>query len=114
VLVVDDNVDAAESLGLLLEVWGHEVRTAHDGPAALAVAEEFEPDLVLLDIGLPGMDGYEVARRLRSTAAVLVALTGYGLREDAERARAAGFAAHVVKPASPERLQQLLADVPRR
>jgi CheY-like chemotaxis protein len=114
VLVVDDNADSAESLALLLTMKGHEVRTAHDGPAALAAAEAYRPEAVLLDIGLPGMDGHEVARRLRRLAGLdsifLVALTGYGQEEDRRRAEQAGFDAHLVKPADPLALHQLLAD----
>jgi signal transduction histidine kinase/DNA-binding response OmpR family regulator len=116
VLVVDDNQDAAESLGLLLEVSGHEVRVCHDGASALRAAEEYRPEAVLLDIGLPGMDGYEVARRLRACpatrGALLVALTGYGQAEDQRRARAAGFDHHLIKPADIEALAGLLASVP--
>jgi PAS domain S-box-containing protein len=113
VLVVDDNVDATESLALLLRMSGHEVHTALDGPAALQVAEAFRPEAVLLDIVLPGMDGYEVARRLRHMAglenAFLVAVTGYGQEEDRRRAEEAGFDAHLVKPADPVDLKELLA-----
>jgi CheY-like chemotaxis protein len=113
VLVVDDNLDAAESLAMLLKVEGHETRTAHDGPSALEAAEAFRPEVVFLDIGLPRMDGYEVARRLRaqpsSAGMVLVALTGYGQEEDRRRTEEAGFDAHLVKPADPEMVQQLLA-----
>lgn len=102
ILVVDDNEDAAAGLSLLLELDGHVVRAAHDGHAALEAAEEFAPDIVILDIGLPGMDGYEVARRLRERAegprATLIALTGYGLEEDRRRSIEAGFDHHVVKP----------------
>jgi len=114
VLVVDDNVDGAQSLALLLRLDGHEVRVAHDGPSALEVAASFRPDVVLLDIGLPkGMDGYAVARALRELPGlgetVLVALTGYGQEEDRRRTAAAGFQAHLVKPASPAALRALLA-----
>jgi PAS domain S-box-containing protein len=113
VLVVDDNRDAVESMALLLEVWGHEVRTAYDGPAALALAAEYRPDVVLLDIGLPGMNGYEVAQRLRELPglekALLVAVTGYGQESDRQRARKAGFDRHLVKPVDPGALQNLLA-----
>jgi signal transduction histidine kinase/CheY-like chemotaxis protein len=113
VLVVDDNVDAAESLATLLRVDRHEVRTAHDGPTALEEAATFRPEVVLLDIGLPKMDGYEVARRLRGQdgfqKALLVALTGYGQEEDRRRAAAAGFDAYLVKPADPAALHDLLA-----
>jgi two-component system CheB/CheR fusion protein len=116
VLVVDDNRDAAESLALLLQAVGHEVRTCHDGPSALEAAAEFGPDTVLLDIGLPGMDGYEVARRLRALPAteraLLVALTGYGQEEDQRRARAAGCDHHLIKPADLEALSALLASAP--
>jgi CheY-like chemotaxis protein len=112
ILVVDDNVDAAESLAVLLRIQGHDVRTAIDGPAALHVAEAFRPEVVLLDIGLPKMDDYEVARRLREQAGMgntlLVALTGYG-QEDRRRAEEAGFDAHLVKPADPAALWGFLA-----
>jgi PAS domain S-box-containing protein len=112
VLVVDDNLDAAESLASLLRVGGHEVRTVHDGPTALQMAETFRPEVVLLDIGLPRMDGYEVARRLRQQTAahkvLLVAVTGYGQEEDRQRAEEAGFDAHLVKPADPEIMNRLV------
>jgi signal transduction histidine kinase/CheY-like chemotaxis protein len=113
VLVVDDNVDAAQSLAVLLNLWGHEVCTAHDGAAALEAAQAWQPEVVLLDIGLPGMDGYEVARRLRAAQGparpLLVALTGYAQEEDRRRSREAGFDRHLVKPADPETLEVLLA-----
>jgi signal transduction histidine kinase/DNA-binding response OmpR family regulator len=113
VLVVDDNTDGAESLALLLQLAGHEVRIAHNGPQALDSVESFAPQLVLLDIGLPGMDGYEVARRLRTKpnleGMLLVALTGYGREEDVRRSREAGFHHHLVKPADPTALANLLA-----
>jgi PAS domain S-box-containing protein len=111
VLVVDDNRDAAESLAILLQVKGHEVQTAHEGLAALEIARDFRPDIVLLDIGLPGMDGYEVARRLRQEHGrqeVLVALTGYGTDEDHHRSREAGFDYHLAKPVELDALYQLL------
>ncbi len=102
-LVVDDNRDSANSLAALLETMGHEVRTAYDGPDALAVASEFRPRAVFLDIGLPGMDGYEVARRLRDCPELapltLVAFTGYSQDEDRRRVLEAGFDHHIVKPA---------------
>ncbi|MET0279778.1 MAG: response regulator, partial [Steroidobacteraceae bacterium] len=111
VLIVDDNRDAADSLSLLLQLHGHEVRTAYGGEEALEVATAYDADFVLLDIGLPTINGYEVARRLRSQgfAAQLVALTGYGQPEDVRRARDAGFDGHVVKPVDPERLLESLA-----
>ena len=116
VLVVDDNVDSVESMEVLLQIWGHEVRTAQDGPAALAVAAEYRPDIVLLDIGLPGMSGYEVAQRLREIPGlarmVLVAVTGYGQESDRRRTREAGFNRHLVKPVEPAHLQEILAAVP--
>ncbi|MBY0527279.1 MAG: PAS domain S-box protein [Gemmataceae bacterium] len=113
VLVVDDKVDAVESLARLLNLIGHETRTAQDGPAALEQARRFRPDVVLLDIGLPGMDGYEVARRLRqrpeTARAQLVAVTGYGQEEDRRLSREAGFDLHLVKPVDLTVLQELIA-----
>jgi PAS domain S-box-containing protein len=110
ILVVDDNRDAADSLALLLRLAGQDVRLAYDGPSALAEAREFRAELVFLDIGMPGMDGYEVAKRLRQQAgsedAVLVAITGWGQSEDRRRAEDAGFDGHLVKPAKPETLRQ--------
>jgi PAS domain S-box-containing protein len=112
-LVVDDNVDSADSLGLLLTLSGQEVRVAYDGPTALLMAEAFRPELVLLDIGMPGMDGYEVARRLRRLPGlervVVVAVTGWGQEEDRLRSREAGFDYHLTKPADPGALHRLLA-----
>jgi PAS domain S-box-containing protein len=109
VLVVDDSVDIAETLALLLEESGHTVVVAHDGPTALAKADEFQPELILLDIGLPGMNGYEVARQLRQNPrtrnTVLAALTGYGQAGDREQALAAGFDRHFVKPVDIDELQ---------
>ena len=101
ILVVDDNQDAAELIAEALAAAGHDVRTAFDGPAALAISEEFDPDVVFLDIGLPVMDGYEVARRMRASDGKrmrLVAITGYGQEADRKRALAAGFDSHLVKP----------------
>jgi CheY-like chemotaxis protein len=112
VLVVDDNEDAAQFLAIYLRMVGHEVRCALDGAQALAVAAELEPDAVVLDIGLPDMNGYEVARRLRATPRpprLLVALTGWGAAEDRQLAREAGFDHHLTKPADPTRVQALLA-----
>jgi signal transduction histidine kinase len=112
ILVVDDSMDAAKSLALLLRLAGHEVAVAHDGPTALKTADSFQPNLVILDIGLPGMDGYEVARLLRgqppSPNLVLVALTGYGQEEDRRLSREAGFDHHLVKPVDPTELQRIL------
>jgi len=112
VLIVDDNRDNASSLGLLLEALGQEVYTAHDGPTALELLRKHHPEVVLLDIGLPGMDGYEVARQCRRDSGldqlILVAMTGYGKEEDRRRSQEAGFNAHFVKPVSLDDLQLLL------
>jgi two-component system CheB/CheR fusion protein len=118
VLVVDDNADAAHSLALLLQMEGHQVEVVHDGLQALVVAQAQGPEVVLLDIGLPQMDGYEVARRLRRQPglerAVLVALTGYGQEEDRRRSQEAGFDEHLVKPVEPATLLAMLAHRPTR
>lgn len=116
VLVVDDNEDAAEMLALVLRKRGYAVVIAFDGEEALVMAEQHRPEVVLLDIGLPGIDGYEVARRLRARAfgagegggPVLVAVTGYGQPADRQRAREAGFDHHMVKPVAMEKLLPLL------
>ncbi len=112
VLVVDDSLEAAQSLFLVLNRWGCRVRVAYDGPGALAEVRTRRPDVVFLDIGMPGMDGYEVAQRLRAAdggdGMLLVAVTGYGQDEDRENARAAGFDYHLVKPVDPEHLQAVL------
>lgn len=112
ILVVDDNEDAAELLAASLDAMGHRVRVAHDGPSALKIIDEFAPDIALLDIGLPVMDGYELARRLRERIGGrrtrLVAITGYGQAADRQRSEGAGFTAHLVKPVDIERLQTLL------
>ena len=115
VLIVDDSVDAAQSLAMLLAASGHEVRVAYDGPGALAQLKDRASDLVLLDIGLPGIDGFEVAQRIRQqpglSNVVLVALTGYGHEEDRRRSAAAGFNHHLVKPADFQQLDRILASV---
>jgi len=117
VLVVDDNADAADSLVALLEALGHTATVAHDGVAGLEAARDYLPDLVFLDIGLPGMSGYEVAREVRRTAAlrqpVLIALTGWGSQSDQEQSHEAGFDQHLTKPVSLEALEQALAAAPR-
>ena len=115
VLIAEDNSDAAEMLRMMLEYTGHEVRVASDGLEAVALAESFDPQIALLDIGMPRMDGYEAARRIRDTGSkvVLVALTGWGQDEDKDRARDAGFDHHLTKPADPDVLQRLIADVVR-
>jgi PAS domain S-box-containing protein len=113
VLMVDDNRDAVTSLGMILELQGHDVRTAYDARGALEAVEAYAPDVVLLDIGLPGGDGYDVARQMRALPrlkhTVLVAVTGYGREEDKRRARAAGFDVHLIKPVEPDLLNELLA-----
>lgn len=117
-LLVEDNADIAESMRLLLELLGHQVRVAHDGLAALDAARLERPDVMLVDIGLPGIDGYEVARRVRRDAALrdvtLVALTGYGRDEDRSTAIDAGFDHHLVKPIDPDTLESLIANLSRR
>jgi PAS domain S-box-containing protein len=113
ILVVDDNVDGAESLAMLLKTEGHEVRVAHDGPAALAAIDADPPELVFLDIGMPVMSGYEVAQRLRQRPGLenlrLVAMTGWGQEEDRRRSQEAGFDQHLVKPVELDVLRKLLA-----
>ena len=115
VVVVDDNRDAAESMAILMELWGHQVKRAFDGPRAIEASLDYWPQVIFLDIGLPGMDGYEVAGRLRerpeTARAVLVAVTGYGQEEDRRRSRRAGFDHHLVKPVAPETLRLLLSSL---
>jgi CheY-like chemotaxis protein len=114
VLVVDDNPDAAESLALVLGRAGHAVRVAGDGLAALDAAREARPDVVLLDLGMPGMNGFEAARRLRedpaARPALLVAVTGWASDDDRRRTQAAGFAHHLTKPADPEQVLALVGE----
>jgi len=113
VLIVDDNEDAANSLALILELGGHETASVYSAVDALARAAEFRPDVVLLDIGLPGMDGYEVAQKLRELPGLrdirLVAVTGYGRSDDRLRARDAGFDDHLTKPVEYAVLERTLA-----
>jgi CheY-like chemotaxis protein/two-component sensor histidine kinase len=115
ILVADDNPDSAQSLAMLLSVLGHEVRTAHDGLAALKAAEAFRPDVVLLDIGMPKLNGYDACRRIREQpwgkSVVIVALTGWGQDEDRRKAEQAGFDRHLTKPADLAQLRALLAGV---
>jgi CheY-like chemotaxis protein len=113
VLVVDDNVDAAVSTAMMLQIMGSETRTAHDGLEALEVAAEFRPDLILLDIGMPELNGYEAARRIREQpwgrVIALAAVTGWGQEDDRRRSQEAGFDYHLVKPIELAALQKLLA-----
>ena len=109
-LIVDDNVDGAAMICQFLDLLGYRTATAHDGPEALRIAAEFSPQIALLDIGLPVMDGYELATRLREkwSDVKLVAITGYGQESDRERARRAGFDAHLTKPVNVDALVKLV------
>jgi CheY-like chemotaxis protein len=113
ILIVDDNRDAAESMSALLELKGHAVQTAYDGVEAIKAVEVFAPEVVLLDIGLPNMDGYEVARRIRAMRSgkevLLFALTGWGQESDKEQTRAAGFDEHLTKPVNAALISTLIA-----
>ena len=115
VLVVDDNADAADSVAMMLRLEGHQVEVAYDGLDALRLAEQQRPDVAILDIGLPGIDGHEVARRMRRSPglhhATLIALTGYGQAQDREAAKAAGFDHHFTKPVRNSELVGLLASL---
>jgi CheY-like chemotaxis protein len=112
ILVVDDVRELADSLALLLKLWGHDVAVSYDGPSALQAAATYRPDIVLLDVGLPGMDGYELARQLRRLPALsqcrLFAVTGYGSPADRRLCAEAGIDCHFVKPLDPAYLHQLL------
>lgn len=115
-LVVDDDHDTAESLSLLLGLWGHEVRRAYDALQALAEARGFQPEVVLSDLGLPGMDGRELGRQLRLeglASAALIALTGYTGEEEHRRSLQAGFDRHLIKPVDLDELQALLEEIGR-
>ena len=118
VLIIEDNIDASESLRMLLELLGHTVELASSGPQGAEIARLSRPDVVLCDIGLPGMDGYAVARAIRSSAGAgdvyLVAITGYGQKEDQEQALVAGFRTHLTKPVNLETLKEILANAPIR
>jgi CheY-like chemotaxis protein len=112
VLIVDDNRDSARTLSMSLRLGGHETATAHDGVEAIKTAQEFQPDIVLLDIGLPKLNGYEVCRRLRELRdrnVLIVALTGWGQEDDRRQSAAAGFDLHLVKPINLPMLEELLA-----
>ena len=117
VLIVDDNVDAATTLSWLLAEQGYTVEVAHDGPGGLAKAQSFKPEILLLDIGLPGMDGYELARRLRSDgfrSSLMIAISGYAHEADIERARDAGFDRHLAKPIDIDHLVKSLTPTDRK
>jgi CheY-like chemotaxis protein len=118
ILIVDDNIDAAQMLAMLLQSQRHDVQIAHCGNQALESAAAFIPQLVLLDIGLPGLNGYQVARRLREHAvlcqAVLVAVTGFGQPEDRERCKQAGFDYHLLKPVSIDDVNAIVEEVATR
>jgi len=113
ILVVDDNPDSALSLAMMLSMMGHDTRTAHDGEAAVTTAEAFRPQVILLDIGLPKLNGYEVAQRIRQqewgTSMFLVAVTGWGQDEDRQRSEDVGMNLHMVKPVEPSALDRMLA-----
>ena len=117
ILVVDDNHDSALSLAMMLSIMGHETRTAHDGESAVETAESFLPDVVLLDIGLPKLNGYEVAQRIREeswgASMFLIAVTGWGQEEDRQRSSEVGLNVHMVKPVEPAVLEKLLAGLKR-
>src|SRR5688572_1585721 len=114
ILVVDDNKDAADSLTMILMLKGHEARTANDGPTAITLGAEFLPRVIILDLGMPGLNGYDTARHIRTTPwgkdTLLIALTGWGQPEDKQRCIDAGFDFHLTKPVEPDELAQLLAD----
>lgn len=115
-LVVDDNVDAAQTLGAILELNGYEVRVAYTGAEGLRIAAEWQPDVGVLDIGIPDLSGYELARGIRECSLdcqpMLIACTGWGQQEDVERAREAGFDHHLVKPVDPDAVLKLLSRAP--
>ena len=117
ILVVDDNHDSALSLAMMLSIMGHETRTAHDGESAVETAESFLPEVVLLDIGLPKLNGYEVAQRIREHAwgqsMFLIAVTGWGQEEDRQRSSEVGLNVHMVKPVEPAALERLFAELRR-
>ena len=115
ILIVEDNADARESLGMLLEMEGHDVRTAQEGDTALKIVAEFRPEVVVLDIGLPKMDGFEVIKRLRArtdgTQPAVIAVTGYGQAEDRRRTQEAGFDHHLTKPVDPKEVMRIVASL---
>jgi CheY-like chemotaxis protein len=118
IVLVEDNADSRETLRVLFELYGHEVHEADDGPSGVETVLRVQPEAAFVDVGLPGFDGYEVARRIRSSPSgkgvYLVAVTGYGLASDKSRAREAGFDGHVVKPVNPAEVNALLRDLGSR
>jgi CheY-like chemotaxis protein len=112
ILIADDNLDAAVSLSMLLQMMGHETRIAHDGLEAVEIAEHFHPEVVLLDLGMPRLDGYEAVQRMAvrpwARSSLLVAITGWGQEADRQRAQEAGFHRHLVKPVDLDALGQLI------
>lgn len=115
IVVADDNVDTAHSLSLLLEALGHEARIAHNGVQALGIAVEFQPDAMIIDIGMPGLDGHDLARRIRAEdwgkELLLIAASGWGQDEDKQKSLEAGFNMHLVKPVELQTLEGLLATI---
>lgn len=118
IVIADDNRDSADSMAMLLGAFGHDVHVAYNGDEALTVAEKERPDAVLLDIGMPGKDGYECAQAIRAKdwaqSTFLIALTGWGQESDKQRSKQAGFDRHLTKPVDPTALETLLADIPPR
>ena len=116
ILVVDDNHDSALSMAMMLQIMGHDTRTAHEGESAVSTAETFLPEVVLLDIGLPKLNGYEVAQRIREKtwgqSMYLIAVTGWGQDEDRQRSSEVGLNLHMVKPVEPAALEKLLVGLP--
>lgn len=118
VLIVDDNIDAAETLAMMLDILGQETRQAHDGQAAVHAAAEYQPDIIFMDIGLPVISGHEAAQKIRKELGMggvyMIALSGYGTEDDRKRSLAAGFNTHMVKPLDPSMLPGLLASAQKK
>lgn len=115
ILVADDNRAGTDSMAMLLELDGHQTANAYDGVEALTIAESLRPEIILLDIGMPRLNGYEVAQRLRAEAwgknIVIIAMSGWGQEKDQQRSRASGFDRHLIKPVNPEDLAKLIAEL---
>ena len=118
VLVVDDNKDSAQTLAMMLKIMGNDIRTAHDGLEAVEKAQEYLPNVILLDLGMPKLNGYDVCRRIREQTwglnMVIIALTGWGQAEDRQRTKEAGFDHHLVKPVDVAKLKELLDEAAKR